>query len=183
MQRPRANRCSADFLRLSRSAIDDAITQNLNALVTPARAGFDPSSTSQRAPPRALSPRYIEPRACASFSDKVLFPAWQERSRVLHYCAAVATSPDPADPAAALREAELERNRERVIDERLDPYSARFFPTEPRTERLAALLRQERGVEDIVRARTWKIMRERCGEPADEWQEALARWRDGHHAS
>ncbi len=168
----------ADFLRLSRGVIDDSIAQNLNALVTPAKAGFDPSSTSQRAP-RSLA-RYIEPQSCANFKDGVLFPTWQARSDVLHYCAAVATSPDPNDPEAALQDAEAERNRERVIDERLDPYSGRFFPTEPRTEKLALLLRQERGVENIVRARTWKIMGERCGEQAEGWEEALARWRIGH---
>jgi len=89
----------------------------------------------------------------------------------------VAASPDPNDPEAALREAELERNRERVIDERLDPYSARFFPTEPRTQRLARAIRQESGVENIVRWRTWRIVNERCGESGEEWEAALDRWR------
>ena len=34
-------RFPADFLRLSRGALDDSITQNLNALATPAARGFD----------------------------------------------------------------------------------------------------------------------------------------------
>lgn len=164
-----------DFLRLSRSAIDDSITQNLNALVTPAKQGFDPSSTSYRTPrPRS---KQIDPESCAGFKDKVLFPAWQARSDVLSYCALVATSPDPEDPEVAVREAELEKNRERVVDERLDPYSARFFPREPRTTQLATLLRQERGVESIVRARSWGIVKERCGESFEEWEDALHSWR------
>ena len=133
-----------DFLRLSRSAIDDSITQNLNALVAPSKQGFDPSSTSRRAP-RPLS-RQIDPESCANFKEKILFPAWQARADVLSYCALVATSPDPDDPEVAVREAELEKNRERVVDERLDPYSARFFPREPRTTQLATLLRQEREI-------------------------------------
>jgi hypothetical protein len=164
-----------DFLRLSRSAIDDSITQNLNALVTPSRAGFDPSSTSQRTP--RPSPRTIDPSSCNAFKDRVLFPAWHARSEVLSYCALVATSPDPDDPTAAVREAEAERNRERVVDERLDPYSGRFTTTEARTERLASIVRMERGVENVVRNRTWGSVRERCGEGAETWEEALGGWR------
>jgi hypothetical protein len=162
-------------LRISRSSVDDSIAQNLNALVTPAKAGFDPSSTSQRGP-RLLS-RYVDPRACQNFKNSVLFPSWQSRSDVLSYCAAVAASPDPDDPEATLREAELEANREKVVDERLDPYSARFFPREARTEKLVMVIRQERGVENIIRARTWGIIKERCKDPVEEWEQALANWR------
>ena len=95
---------------------------------------------------------------------------------MLNYCASVATSPDPDDPESLLREVESEKARERIIDERLDPYSARYFPREPRTERLAALVRQERGVENIVRARSWGLVVERCGEDWRDWQEALNDW-------
>ncbi|ROV87118.1 hypothetical protein VMCG_10730 [Cytospora schulzeri] len=165
-----------DFLRTSRSAIDDSITQNLNALITPATRGFDPNSTSQRAP-RPLSRQQIDPASCQDFKNKVLFPAWQARSDVLSYCALVATSPDPDDPEAAVREAELEKNRESVVDERLDPYSARFFPREPRTEQLAMLIRQEQGVENIVRSRTWGLVKERCGDLGEDSEKALALWR------
>lgn len=78
----------------------------------------------------------------------------------------------------ALREAEMEKNRERVVDERLDPYSARFFPREARTENLASILRMEMGVESIVRYRTWDIVRRRCGVSThDGWEAALADWR------
>ncbi|KAI1325011.1 caffeine-induced death protein 2 [Xylariaceae sp. FL0255] len=150
-----------DFLRISRSSIDDSITQNLNALVTPAKAGFDPSSTSARTV--RTGPKQIDPRSCQDFKDKVLFPSWQSRADVLTYCAYVATSPDPDDPEVALRAKETERNRERVVDERLDPYSGRYFPREPRTEQLALLLRQERSVESIIRSRTWGMIKERCG--------------------
>lgn len=173
---------AADFLRLSRSSIDDTITQNLNALETPAKAGFDPTSTS-RLGPRPLS-HQIDATACNAFKDKVLFPSWQVRSDVLSYCSLVATSPDPDDPERALREAEKEKNRERVVDERLDPYSGRFFPREARTEHLAIILRQEMGVENIVRSRTWDIVRQRCGDPAYvSWEQALADWRRSREAS
>ncbi|GMG12192.1 unnamed protein product [Aspergillus oryzae] len=109
-----------DFLRLSRSTIDDSITQNLNALFTPSREGFDPSSTAVRQTDSKAG-RTIDPAACQSFKDNVLFPSWQTRSDVLNYCAGVATSPDPDDPDLVLRQTESARDRERVVDERLDP--------------------------------------------------------------
>jgi len=176
---PSANTArTTDFLRLSRASIDDSITQNLNALATPSKHGFDPSSTSRRAAdPRALSRQQLDPEACRDFRDRVLFPSWQARTDALNYCSGVAASPDPDDPEAALREAERMRDRERVVDERLDPYSGRFFPSEPRTERLAAVIRLETGVENIVRHRTWEVVRDRCGGSEAEWEGAIAAWR------
>ncbi|KAJ0420109.1 caffeine-induced death protein 2 [Aspergillus carlsbadensis] len=166
-----------DFLSLSRSTIDDSITQNLNALFTPAREGFDPSSTSARQVDSGAG-RTIDPAACQGFKDKVLFPSWQTRSDVLTYCAGVATSPDPEDPDLLLRETESARDRERVVDERLDPYSARFFPREARTESLANLVRNQRTVEEIIRSRTWGLVSERCGSSAGGWEEAFNSWRE-----
>jgi hypothetical protein len=167
-----------DFLRLSRSSIDDSITQNLNALITPSRAGFNPTSTNQRS--SNSQPRSIDPHACQAFRDKVLFPSWEARAEVINYCGMVATSPDKEDPDAELREIENQKDRERVVDERLDPYSGRFFPREARTEMLASLLRQERGVENIVRTRTWEMVQQRCGGGVAEerWEDAMAAWRD-----
>ncbi|KAG5996348.1 hypothetical protein E4U43_002867 [Claviceps pusilla] len=161
-----------DFLRLSRSAVDDNISQCLNGLITPARTGFDPNSTAVRTVP--ANPRRPSPQACQSFQNQVLFPAWKARSDVLDYCALVAASPDPDDPEATLRDVEVRKSRERTIDERLDPYSARFFPREPRTQVLAALVGQERSVENIVRHRTWSVLQERCWVPQSTWQEAMA---------
>lgn len=95
----------------------------------------------------------------------------------------MATSPDPDDPESVLRQVESERDRERVVDERLDPYSARFFPREARTEKLAALITQERSVEKIVRARSWGLYSERCGGDFREWEEALNEWRKAREKS
>ncbi|KAJ5504214.1 hypothetical protein N7463_007088 [Penicillium fimorum] len=168
-----------DFLRLSRSTIDDSITQNLNALITPAQEGFDPSSTAVR---RAEFRPQINPADCQSFKDNVLFPSWQTRSDVLTYCTGVATSPDPDDPDLILRQTESARDREREVDERLDPYSARFFPREARTESLANLIRNERTIEEIVRARTWGMVSEKCSvsSVSSTWEEALNSWRHSH---
>ena len=144
--------------------------------MTPSRQGFDPSSTTAR---QTELPRHgqVEGTRCQKFKDEVLFPSWQARSDVLTYCAGVATSPDPDDPDLLLRQEESARARERVVDERLDPYSARFFPREPRTESLAMLIRNERGVERIVRSRSWDIVGERCGNSFESWEDALNRWR------
>ncbi|GLI75277.1 hypothetical protein PoHVEF18_003530 [Penicillium ochrochloron] len=168
-----------DFLRLSRSTIDDSVTQNLNALVTPSREGFDPSSTAVRQT-NSRARKAIDPSACQGFKDKVLFPSWQARSDVLNYCAGVATSPDPDDPDLILRETESARDRERVVNERLDPYSARFFPREARTESLANLIRNQRTVEEIIRARTWGMVTERCAGSSPSWEDALNAWRHTH---
>ncbi|KAL4778026.1 caffeine-induced death protein 2 [Aspergillus varians] len=166
-----------DFLSLSRSTMDDSITQNLNALVTPAREGFDPSSTAVRQTDSKAG-RVIDSATCQGFKDKILFPSWQTRSDVLTYCAGVATSPDPDDPDLILRQTESAKDRERVVNERLDPYSARFFPQEARTESLANLVRNQRSVEEIIRARTWALVTERCGGSSGGWEEALNTWRE-----
>ena len=95
---------------------------------------------------------------------------------MLNYCAVVAASPDPEDPEATLRDIESVKDQSRVIDERLDPYSARFSPREPRTERLAAVVRMERQVEEIVRRRSWDVVRQRCGQRTETWQDAMEAW-------
>ncbi|WPG99905.1 Hypothetical protein R9X50_00272600 [Acrodontium crateriforme] len=165
-----------DFLRLSRSATDDSIAQNLNNLVAPGTSTvFSPASTSSRLP-RPDAQRGIESAACSAFKDRVLFPAWQSRSDVLSYCASVATSEDPSDPNLIVRQQEDARARKRVVNERLDPYSGRYFPREARTEVLAALLRNENMVENIVRARTWRVIGERCDNGGHEWEDALDSW-------
>ena len=107
----------------------------------------------------------------------MLLPSWHARSQALSYCAGVAASPDPNDPEAGGLAAERVENNESEADERLDPYSGRVFPREARTERLAAVVRRERGIENIVRARTWSAVQERCAESADTWEEALAAWK------
>lgn len=156
--------------------IDDSIVQNLNALITPSKAPFDPSSTAERQI-RPSQKRPIDAQSCQSFKNDVLFQSWQVRSDVLNYCAAVAL--DPGDPDLLLREIESAKERERVVDERLDPYSGRSFPRESRTESLASLIRNERSVENIIRARTWGLVSERCGDLGQNWESALNRWRTG----
>ena len=159
--------------------IDDSIVQNLNALMTPSSKPWDPASTSERQI-RPVERRPTDPQACQSFKNEVLFQSWQTRSDVLNYCAGVAL--DPSDPDLALKQVESANERERVIDERLDPYSGRFFPREARTEILGNLIRNERSVEGIIRSRTWGLVSEKCGEHGTGWEEALNRWREDREA-
>lgn len=147
------------FLRTSRGLIDDPISTSLNSLLTPSHPTFDPQSTSTR---RGPTPHTLPTSTCTSFLDSVLFPSWRTRSDVLRYCASIATAPDPHDPDAVAREVHNRRGQERVVDERLDPYSARFFPREARTEELARVLREEDEVERIVRGRSWAVVKARC---------------------
>lgn len=165
-----------DFLRLSRSTIDDSITQNLNALLTPGATPWNPSSTAARQTSHPSS-RTIPGESCNSFKQQVIFPSWKVRSDVLDYCSGVATSPDPDDPDSILRQIEDDKARERTVDERLDPYSGRYFPREARTESLAMLMRNERAVEKIIRNRTWSMIEERCGMSNDTADQAFDKWR------
>jgi hypothetical protein len=82
------------------------------------------------------------------------------------------------------REIESQVERERVVDERLDPYSARsaagLYRRAARTERLASLLRNERAVENIIRERSWSVIQDRCaGGVESRWEDALDKWREG----
>lgn len=89
----------------------------------------------------------------------------------------VATSPDPEDPDLVSRQVETTREQERVVNERLDPYSSRYFPREARTESLANLVRNERTVEQIIRTRSWNIVAERC-DTSGTWEDAFNRWNE-----
>ncbi|KAK5414707.1 hypothetical protein LTR06_004522 [Exophiala xenobiotica] len=174
-------RVLCDFLRLSRASIDDSISTTLNALITPASTSpFDPHSTSVRNPtlPSSLTRQPIPSSTTRTFLDNVLFPSWQTRMGVIQYCTSVATSPDPEDPDVLEREVQNRRDAERVVDERLDPYSGRFFPKEARTEQLASILRNEVAVEGIVRNRTWGIVSDRCEGVGGNWQAEFDRWKD-----
>jgi hypothetical protein len=156
--------------------------QNLNALITPGSQIFDPRITSSRqhpVPPPAR--KVIDSPACNGFKEHILFPSWKVRSDILYYCAGVAASPDPDDPESLAREISNAKARERIVDERLDPYSGRYFPKEARTESLAKLIRNEQNIEQIIRSRTWGIISERCGSSGQTAQEAFDQWRNRHH--
>lgn len=65
---------------------------------------------------------------------------------------------------------------EKVVDERQDPYSGRGYQRETRAQRLAEVVRRERGVERIVRNRTWGVVEGRCRGEGRGWEEVLGDW-------
>ena len=80
-----------------------------------------------------------------------------------------------------------QKGKERVEhrNERLDPYSGRFFPRETRGQELGDLLQREARIENIVRERSWEVVLNGCGGLYDGsvagqkgWEGALGRWRD-----
>ncbi|KAK6544354.1 hypothetical protein TWF694_001055 [Orbilia ellipsospora] len=162
-----------EFLKSSRSTTDDTISQQLNTLSTP--PSFNPSTTTTRQP----SHRLIPSPTLQSFLSTTLYPSWRQRTEVLTYCAIVATSPDPNDPDAGVIAKANEAEKQRIVDERLDPYSGRYFPKETRTEILAGVVRNERGVEEIVRERTWEVIQSRStdGMGGLTWIQAYEEWK------
>jgi hypothetical protein len=153
----------SDFLRLSRSTIDDSIFQNLNALVR--NSTFDPTSTSSRqnqsSPP---NPHQLPTSTCEEFISSILFPSWSTRDDVIKYCLTVALDPlsDETDPSTTERALEDQVAAGRTIDERLDPYSGRYFPQKTKREALLDLLQNEVAVETIIRDRSRRAIEERC---------------------
>ena len=146
-------------------------------MVSPSTKRFDPSSTSERHV-RPSAWRQIDKTACDSFKDRILFPSWQSRSDIINYCAVVATSANPSDPTVLLRELEDAKARAATVDERLDPYSGRYFPRETQGELLASVLRNERGIEGVIRERSWNLVKERCeGTSSSSAEVALENWR------
>lgn len=83
---------------------------------------------------------------------------------------------DEHSPTTGLVDGEGSAAGQRVVDERLDPYSARDYTDETAGERIARVVREEKTVEAIVRARSWGVVRDRCGGSVDDWEDGMRRW-------
>ena len=114
------------------------------------------------------SPR-LASSTCKSFVSAILLPVWNDRSRVISYCSEVAKADDGSDPERGVREAEQRKKENMVVNERLDPYSARFEVRESRQDRLKRAVREEWEIEGIVRDRSWVVLRTRCEAVTGEW--------------
>jgi len=75
----------------------------------------------------------------------------------------------------------------KVVDERSDPYSARDNTEENRGERLRRVIKEEKAIEGIVRARSWGLVRDRCGGGfgvgGAGWESMMNRWEDSGSAN
>ena len=152
-----------DFLRLSRSLVDDTITQNLNNLVLPPR--FDPTSTARSEKKVVRTP--IDKGSCSKLVETI-FENWDARSSTIDYCLST-THLSIADTHSLTAEETRAR--------RLDPYSGRQTTEEPILRHVCL---QEQGTEQIIRDRTWRVVRGRCQDLNDmdrDWQTAFESWR------
>lgn len=93
----------------------------------------------------------------------------------MSYCAKIAVE----DQA---RESGVDQNeRLKVIDSRGDPYENRPQARFGKGDMLEDLIRNERGVERIIRERTWTVVKGRCSGSEDDelsWEDAMTRWNE-----
>jgi hypothetical protein len=178
---------------------------------------YTSTSTSARPAMISFNRRQIPGAACRTFRNQILLPSWQSRDDIFSYCNAIADSPEalpeasqllapapfgssisgapsgqmddasPSSPSA--RHSRNYWNQDQVVDERTDPYSARdySYTREGKAQVLKDVLRNEQGVERIVRSRTWSLLGERCLEEGGQgvgtarssgWEDALKGWKE-----
>lgn len=126
-----------DFLRLSRHIVDDTITQNINNLVLPTK--FEPSSTKSRVP--------VDKIDCNELIHSVR-QNWDVRANIIKSCMINTEPTIPHQPT-----------EDEIRARRLDPYSNRHHEEDTILQRTC---RQELATEEIIKERTWKVIRARC---------------------
>ena len=150
-----------DFLRKSRQYSDDSIETHLNSLI-PTRKLFS-----------TPTPTVLEPPHCADFIRTQLFPTWASRDDLLTYCSTLAEkrveeSSCPVIPTTP------------EVSERVDPYARRKKEVWEKHAELKRVIRQEKGVETVIRMRTWDVVVRRCQLEGivTGWDEELAKWKE-----
>ena len=148
-----------DFLRKSRQYSDDSIETHLNALLPPRRLFSTPT------------PTVLEPPHCQDFIRSQLLPTWTARDDLLTYCSTLAEKSVEKSEAPVTPVVE--------VSERLDPYARRKKEVWEKHDELRRIIRQERGVESVIRLRTWDIIVRRCQLEGvvEGWEDELARWK------
>jgi hypothetical protein len=157
------------FLNRSRTLTDDTIPQQLSALSRPSATPFTPHDALP--PARIPSSSHLSEQTCSSFITNTLLPIWSSRSEIIQYCSQVAEQEDVNDPERAIREEEQRKRQEAIVNERLDPYSGRFQVRESRRDRLKREVQEEWRIEDIVRSRSWEVLKSRCRALGNEWKD------------
>jgi hypothetical protein len=131
-----------DFLRKSRRHSDDSIETHLNSLLPPRKLFSTPT------------PTVLEPPHCADFIRTQLFPTWAARDDLLTYCSSLAERPVEESSAPVSPTVE--------ISERVDPYARRKKEVWEKHDELKRVIKQENGVEAVIRMRTWEVIIQRC---------------------
>ncbi|KAK9450505.1 caffeine-induced death protein 2 [Limtongia smithiae] len=149
------------FLTLARALSDDSLSADLNSM--PVAAPRPQSTSAKLIPGWTKPPRErigAEKRICGDYVPRSVFESWRTRDEILEYCTAVAaaaakSTTGPATPATSPPPRP---------DPRLDPYGARELPVVSREDEVMRWVGNERGVENIIRDRSWSIVCERCAE-------------------
>ncbi|KAK9241355.1 caffeine-induced death protein 2-domain-containing protein [Lipomyces kononenkoae] len=171
------------FLLFSRSLTDDTISADLNSIPMLKESKTLGSGSSWTKPEREkVGSRR---RICKGFIYSSVFESWKGRDEILEYCEKIANDRKSEISAIAAKKPK--------VDPRLDPYEARDLPTYTKEEEILSWVRVERGVEDIVRDRSWSIICERCidigadsvsgdttaiGDNGSGWKPAYRTWKD-----
>lgn len=150
-----------DFLRKSRQYSDDSIDTHLNSLLPPRKLFSTPT------------PTVLEPPHCADFIRTQLFPTWSSRDDLLAYCSTLAEK--PVEESVAPVTSVIPQ-----VSERVDPYARRKKEVWEKHDELKRVLRQENGVEAVIRLRTWDVVVRRCQLEGivGGWDEELAKWKE-----
>lgn len=151
-----------DFLRKSRRYSDDSIETHLNSLV-PLRRLIS-----------TLAPTVLEPSHCVEFIRTQLFPTWSDRDDLLNYCSTFAEKPveESTAPVTPVTKAE--------VSERVDPYARRKKEVWEKRDELKRVIRQEQGVEAVIRLRSWEVVVRRCQLEGmvGNWDQEMAQWKE-----
>ncbi|KAG7861109.1 hypothetical protein KL919_001843 [Ogataea angusta] len=147
-----SSRSLQDFLRLSRTLLDDTLRTRLNSIT---KHHEDRSRHS------------ILPRrdSCQQFVDELLIPQWQARASRINYCLGQADEMVKEVETQELAMDEEERNR--LL--RIDPYALKDLTRSLREKRASAeqirnRYQNEIEVEDIIRERSQSLIKDVCGQ-------------------
>ena len=67
------------------------------------------------------------------------------------------------------------------VSERVDPYARRKKEVWEKHDELKRVIRQENGVEAVIRMRTWEVVMRRCqleGIVNKDWNQEMAQWKE-----
>lgn len=106
--------------------------------------------------------------SCSEVINKVLFPEWSSRDRILKYCDSVADS-KLSSQQSSTSEGTTSEPEKSPIDPRMDPYGARDFNVQKISEgeAIRTWVNNEQTVESIVRYNSAALLANKCGNRAD----------------
>lgn len=154
--------------------------------------------------PSNRSSQDIPTGTCTRFKKQVLYPSWKRRDEVLEYCSKISQGREDLDSNDSVKFVESVPESGpatltgRIFsnpwgapqqkDERTDPYSGRdySYARAGQEEVLKEVLGDEKGVERVIKSRTWAVLRDRCmgGSEASYrgWELEYHQWRIGEES-